>query len=65
MEQKDLSALYITRLQQYEKDFKREVIAPFKAIKIHNNPEGFNWESLGLKGGNYYLKMNHAYYPGG
>ena len=55
---------YITRLQQYEKDFKHEVIAPFKAIKIHNNLEGCNWDSLGLKGDNYYLTMNHEYYPG-
>lgn len=49
MTSQDLFSLYSTRLQQYEKDLNKEVISPFQSIEIHTNPEGFEWDRLGLK----------------
>jgi len=53
----DLSTLYATLLHQYEKDFKCEAVAPFQSIEIHNNPDNFEGERLGIidNDNNYHL----------
>ena len=48
MTKRDLFSLYSTRLQQYEKDFNKVAISPFHSIKIYTNPEGSEWERLGI-----------------